>query len=140
MSMVGLDTNVLVRYMAQDEPRQAAIATRLIEKELSPGEPGFISLVVLAELCWVLTRLYSAGADELLEAVEDLVSTPQFYLEHREAVIATVQHMKARKGAKGARAGFVDVLISHVAISQGCSHTLSFDKAAVRSAGMVLLV
>jgi len=55
--MIGLDTNVLVRYLAQDEPNQAARATRLIEEELSVAEPGFISLVVLVELCWVLKRL-----------------------------------------------------------------------------------
>jgi predicted nucleic-acid-binding protein len=134
--MIGLDTNVLVRYMAQDDPKQAAIATRLIEKELSPGEPGFISLVVLAELCWVLTRLYSASADELVTAMEDLLNTPQFHLDRRGAVIATVQHMKARKGAK---AGFVDALIAQLAAAEGCSRTVSFDKVAVRSVGMVLL-
>jgi predicted nucleic-acid-binding protein len=134
--MVGLDTNVLVRYMAQDDPRQSAIATRLIEKELSPAEPGFISLVVLAELCWVLKRLYSASADELVAAVEDLLNTPQFYLERRDAVIGTVQHME---GIKGSKAGFVDALIAQLATAQGCSRTVTFDKVAVRSAGMVLL-
>jgi predicted nucleic-acid-binding protein len=134
--MIGLDTNVLVRYMAQDDPRQSAIATRLIEKELSPGEPGFISLVVLAELCWVLKRLYSASANELVAAVQDLLNTPQFHLECRDAVIATVQHMK---GIKGASAGFVDALIAQLAAAQGCSRTVSFDRVAVRSAGMVLL-
>lgn len=134
--MIGLDTNVLVRYMAQDDPKQSAIATRLIEKELSLGGPGFISLVVLAELCWVLTRLYSASADELIAAVEDLLNTPQFHLDRRDVVIASVQRMKARKGSK---AGFVDALIAQVAAAEGCSHTVSFDKGAVRSAGMVLL-
>ena len=136
MSVIGLDTNVLVRYMAQDDPKQSAVATHLIEKELSPSEPGFISLVVLAELCWVLTRLYSASADELIAAVEDLLNTPQFHLDRRGAVIATVQHMKARKGAK---AGFVDALIAQLAVSEGCSRTMSLDKVAVRSADMVLL-
>lgn len=134
--MIGLDTNVLVRYMAQDDPKQSAAATRLFEKELSPGEPGFISLVVLAELCWVLMRLYSASADELIAAVEDLLNTPQFHLERRDAVIATVQHMKS---IKDARVGFVDALIAQLAAAQGCSHTVSFDRMAVRSAGMVLL-
>ena len=134
--MIGLDTNVLVRYMAQDDPKQSAVATRLIEKELSPGEPGFISLVVLAELCWVLKRLYSASADELIAAVEDLLNTPQFHLERRDAVIATVQHMKDINGAK---VGFVDALTAQLAAAQGCSHTVSFDRMAVRSAGMVLL-
>ena len=50
--MIGLDTNILVRYLAQDELRQAARATRLIEGELSDREPGYISLVVLVETCW----------------------------------------------------------------------------------------
>ena len=134
--MIGLDTNVLVRYMAQDDPKQSAVATRLIEKELSSAEPGFISLVVLAELCWVLMRLYSASADELIIAVEDLLNTPQFHLDRRDVVIATVQHMKRSKFTK---AGFVDVLIAQLATSEGCTRTVSFDKVAVRAAGMVLL-
>ncbi|MGH8858073.1 MAG: PIN domain-containing protein [Polaromonas sp.] len=134
--MIGLDTNVLVRYMAQDDPKQAALATRLIEKELSAAEPGFLSLVVLVEMCWVLKRLYSASADELITAVEDLLNTPQFHLDRRDEIVATVQYMK---GGKGAKAGFVDALIAQLAEAEGCSHTVSFDKAAVRLAGMRLL-
>ncbi len=76
--MIGLDTNVLARYLAQDDARQSAAATRLIEKELSIASPGFISLVVIAELCWVLNRLYSASMDELVTMLEDLLRTPQF--------------------------------------------------------------
>ena len=134
--MIGLDTNVLVRYLAQDEPKQAVRATRLIEEELSVAEPGFISLVVLVELCWVLKRLYSASADELLTMVEDLLNTPRFQLDRRDVVAATVQFIKAREGAK---AGFADALIAQLAAAQGCSRMVSFDRATVRSAGMVLL-
>lgn len=134
--MIGLDTNVLVRYLAQDEPKQAARATRLIDEELSVSDPGFISLVVLMELCWVLKRLYSASADELLATVEDLLNTPRFQLDRRDVVAATVQFMKAGAGAK---AGFADALIAQLAAAQGCSRIVSFDKAAVRSAGMALL-
>ena len=134
--MIGLDTNVLVRYLAQDEPKQAALATRLIEEELNAAEPGFISLVVLVEVCWVLKRLYSASADELLAVVEDLLNTPRFQLDRRDVVAATVKFMKAGQDAK---AGFVGALIAQLAAAQGCSRTVSFDKAAVRSAGMVLL-
>lgn len=82
--MIGLDTKVLVRYLAQDERKRAALATRLIEKEHSAAEPGFITLVVLVEVCWVLKRLYSAGAGELLAAVEDLLSTSRFPLDRRD--------------------------------------------------------
>ena len=134
--MIGLDTNVLVRYLTQDDPKQAARATRLIDEELSIAEPGFISLVVLVEMCWVLKRLYSVSGDELLAAVEDLLSTPRFNLDRRDVVAAAVQFMKA---AEGSKAGFVDVLIVQMAAAQGCLSTVTFDKTAVRSAGMVLL-
>ena len=134
--MIGLDTNVLVRYLAQDEAKQAALATRLIEQELSVAAPGFISLVVLAELCWVLTRLYGASHDELKSTVQDLLATPQLHLERRDVVQAAIG--RAKKG-RAAKAGFVDALIAQTALAEGCSHTVSFDKAAVREAGMVLL-
>lgn len=135
--MIGLDTNVLVRYLAQDEPKQAALATRLIEEELSAAMPGFISLVVLAELCWVLKRLYGASQAELAATAEDLLNTAQFHMERREVVQAAILH---GRGGKGARAGFIDVLIAQVAAAAGCSRIVSFDKTAVRGAGMMLLV
>ena len=59
--MIGLDTNVLVRYLAQDDPAQSAKVNRLIESELNERHPGFISLIVLVETCWVLKRLYGAN-------------------------------------------------------------------------------
>jgi len=134
--MIGLDTNVLVRYLAQDEARQAALATRVVERQLSATQPGFVSLVVLAELCWVLKRLYAASFVELMETVEDILGLPQFHLERREVVQAAVVRAKASKGRK---TGFVDVLISELAQAEGCSHTLTFDKGAARAAGMKLL-
>ena len=71
--MIGLDTNVLVRYLAQDDAAQSAKATRLIEGELTQRQPGFISLIVLVETCWVLKRLYGATPTELRETVNDLL-------------------------------------------------------------------
>jgi predicted nucleic-acid-binding protein len=134
--MIGLDTNVLVRYLAQDDVRQSALATYLIETELGPAQPGFVSLVVLAEMCWVLHKLYAASDDELVTTVSDMLNTPQFHLERREVVLATIRH---RRSSKGAKAGFVDTLVAQLARAEGCTHTLSFDKGAVRSAGMRLL-
>ncbi|MRD46877.1 PIN domain-containing protein [Caenimonas koreensis DSM 17982] len=134
--MIGLDTNVLVRYLAQDDPKQSALATRLIEKQLSVARPGFVSLVVLAETCWVLGRLYAATQEELASTIEDLLTTAQFHIERREVVQEAVQHFNE---AKRSTAGFVDVLISKLASSEGCSQIVTFDKAAVRGAGMTLL-
>jgi predicted nucleic-acid-binding protein len=134
--MIGLDTNVLVRYLAQDDVRQSAAATRLIEHELSPLQPGFISLVVLVELCWVLKRLYAATESELCETVQDLLEAAQFHVEKREIVRTAALKMHEGKGTKS---GFTDRLITQIAKAEGCQHTVSFDKGAVRFAGMVLL-
>ncbi len=134
--MIGLDTNVLVRYLAQDDARQSALAAHLIENELGPAQPGFVSLVVLAEMCWVLRNAYGASDDELVTTVADMLNTPQFHLEQRDVILAAIRH---RRGGKGLKAGFVDTLIAQLAQAEGCTHTLSFDKAAVRSAGMSLL-
>lgn len=134
--MIGLETNVLVRYLAQDEARQAALASRLVDRHLTAAQPGFISLVVLAELCWVLKRLYGASFAELVETVEDMLGLPQFHLERREVVQSAVARAKA---AKSGKIGFVDTLISELARAEGCSHTVTFDKGAARSAGMKLL-
>ena len=134
--MIGLDTNVLVRYLAQDDARQGAIAVRLIEHELSAAQPGFISLVVLVETCWVLKRLYSATQAELVDTVTDMLNTAQFEIEQREAVQAAAHWVSA---AKSSKAELTDRLIAQIALRAGCTHTLSFDKGAVRAAGMVLL-
>lgn len=134
--MIGLDTNVLVRYLAQDDATQSAVATRLIEQDLSASSPGFISLVVLTELGWVLKRLYGASEAELLQTVADLLASPQFQVENRAVVQAAVQHMRGLK----TQAGWTDLLIAQIAQAQGCRHTVTFDKTAVRSAGMRLLV
>ena len=54
--MIGLDTNVIVRYVVQDDPRQSAAATRLMEKTLSAENPGFVAVVTLCEVAWVLAE------------------------------------------------------------------------------------
>ncbi len=128
--MTGLDTNVLVRYLAQDDARQSALATRWIDESLSAARPGFVSLVVLVEVCWVLQRLYAATQDELLQTVEDLLDSAQFMVEQRAVVQAATQRMRSLTGVK---VGFADLLIVEVGKSHNCS------QIAARSAGMTLL-
>ena len=135
--MIGLDTNVLVRYLAQDDAKQAALATRLIEKRLTTTSQGFISLVVVAELCWVLSSLYAATMDELLATLEDLLNTPRFCIEKREVLQAAIARLKS---ANSRKSGLADALITEIAAHAGCAATMTFDKTAARSAGMSLLV
>ena len=130
--MIGLDTNVLVRFLAQDDPAQSARATRLIERELNDREPGFIGLVVLVETCWVLKRLYGATPAELRDTVRDLLDTRQLVVERRAVVAAAL----ARLG--GDAGDIADALIAESAAGAGCERTVTFDKAAVKL-GMALL-
>jgi predicted nucleic-acid-binding protein len=130
--VVGLDTNVLVRYLAQDDAMQSARATRLIERELSEREPGFIGLVVLVECCWVLKRLYGATGEEVRGTVRDLLETRQFVIEQRTVVLRALARV-----APGGN-DLAHALIAEAAAQAGCSRTLTFDKQAARM-GMELL-
>ena len=128
--MIGLDTNVLVRYLTQDDPAQAARATHLIENELSERQPGYISLVVLVETCWVLKRLYGATPVELGTTVRDLLDTRQLAVENRVAV--------ARALASFGAGDLADGLIVEVAREVGCLRVVTFDRKAAK-VGMELL-
>jgi predicted nucleic-acid-binding protein len=130
--MIGLDTNVLVRYLVQDEPAQSSRATRLIEHELSDREPGYIGLVVLVETCWVLKRLYGATPAELRDTVRDLLDTRQLVVERRTVVAATLARLGDGAG------DIADALVVEGATEAGCARTVTFDKAAVKL-GMGLL-
>ena len=72
--MIGLDTNVLVRYLMQDDAKQAAKATRLMES-LTVEVPGFVSIVSVVELGWVLTSAYGLTRSQLEQALEALLRT-----------------------------------------------------------------
>jgi predicted nucleic-acid-binding protein len=130
--MIGLDTNVLVRYLAQDDATQSARATRLIEHELNERTPGFIGLVVLVETCWVLKRLYGATPTELRETVRDLLDTRQFVVEQRTVVLRAVTQLGSAAG------DLADALIAESAAEAGCARTVTFDKQGARL-GMELL-
>jgi predicted nucleic-acid-binding protein len=130
--MIGLDTNVLVRYLTQDDPDQAALATRVVEKELTEDAPGFIGLVVLVETAWVLQRLYRASAEEIRETVTDLLGSRAIVVENRDVVA------RALALAKQNSCGFADAIIAASAFNAGCDKVFSFDRWAVH-AGMTLV-
>ena len=136
--MIGLDTNVLVRYLAQDNAAQSAKTTRLIEGELNERQPGFISLIVLVETCWVLKRLYGATPAELRETVNDLVDARQFSVEQRALVSRALARLAKLAMSTAATADIADALIAEIAADAGCERTMTFDKAAVKL-GMTLL-
>ena len=128
--MIGLDTNVLVRYIAQDDKTQSVRATALIEKECSAATPGYVGLVVLAEVVWVSESRYGATRQEVAEIVRRLLSIRQLVVQDAEIA------WKALRIFETGKADFADCLIERTADGAGCTRTMTFDKRA----GMTLLV
>ena len=127
--MIGLDTNVLVRYLAQDDRAQSAAATSVIEKQCTAEAPGFVGLVVLAEVIWVSESSYGASRAEVAEIVKRVLSIRQLTVQDAEVV------WQALRQFESGRADFADCLILRSAEAAGCQKTVSFDKRA----GMTLL-
>jgi predicted nucleic-acid-binding protein len=130
--VIGLDTNVLVRYIMQDDPKQSPKATRLIES-LDSENPGFIAVVSVVELYWVLTSCYGLGGHEVKRAVEALLRAKQIVVDRADQVLRALRVFDAGK------ADFADCLIERIASSAGCADTLTFDASAAKYAGMSLL-
>jgi predicted nucleic-acid-binding protein len=130
--MIGLDTNVLVRYITQDDKRQAALANSLIES-LDDASPGFVTLVTVVELSWVLESAYNFTRQQFAEVMQTLMTVDTIKLD-RAAVVARAVRVYA-----GSKADFSDCLIERLSASAGCEQTMTFDKAAAKMAGMVLI-
>ncbi len=130
--MIGLDTNVLVRYIMQDDAKQSSKATRLIES-LTTDAPGFVSLVSIVELGWVLSSSYGLTRQQVTQALELLLRTKEIVIDHADQVL------KALRVFKASSADFSDCLIERSAASAGCDRTMTFDVGAAKTAGMTLI-
>ena len=122
--MIGLDTNVIVRYLAQDDARQAAIATRLIEGSLSAEARGFVSIITLAEVVWVMTSNYRAARTAVADIVEGLLTAPQLAIEKADVI------WRALRAFRESKADFSDAVIVELGRDAGCARTVTFDRHA----------
>lgn len=131
--MIGLDTNVVIRFLVQDDAVQSPIATRLMGR-LTRERPGFVSAVVLAETSWVLSRAYKASRGDLASAVEGLLRSAELVVENSEAAYRALAAYQASESAE-----FADALIAQTGALAGASETVTFDKEAAAELGMRLL-
>jgi len=130
--MIGLDTNVLVRYIMQDDAAQSAKATALLDA-LTVDAPGWLSIVSVIELVWVLGGPYGLDRTQLTDALEALLRTKELRVDHAEIV------WKAVRVYRNSKADLADCLIACNAASVGCDHTMTFDRGAAKHAGMSLI-
>jgi predicted nucleic-acid-binding protein len=123
--MIGLDTNVLLRYLVQDDPVQSARATKIMTR-LTEDEPGFVSLVTILEAVWVLRSLYRRSRQEVAKDIEMVLAADTLEVQNEQEVYQAVFALRNGTGT------FEDALIGALGTWRGCSATLTFDETAAR--------
>jgi predicted nucleic-acid-binding protein len=128
--MIGLDTNVLIRYFVKDDPKQSRLVSSFIN---GLSEPAWLGQIVVAELVWALTRTYRMNHDTLVRILDTLLSGSNIVIEQEDTF------REALDLFRNSKADFADCLIAASARAAGCSKTVTFDRIAARDAGMELL-
>lgn len=124
--MTGLDTNVLIRYLVEDNPGQAARAAALIEKAAQRDEKLFVASIVLCEIVWVLNVAYRRTRSDIVQTLRAILLTSQFVIQDSD-----LAHRALASYAQGP-ADFADYLVAEQAISAGCERLATFDKKLLR--------
>ncbi|MCD9122919.1 type II toxin-antitoxin system VapC family toxin [Cupriavidus sp. UGS-1] len=130
--MIGIDTNVLVRYFAQDDPLQSPVASALLEG-LSPERRGYVPIVALVELVWVMTRRFEVKRNGIAAIVQGILESRELVVESPETV------RKALQSYATSTADFADCLIERTCHAAACEWVATFDAAAARTPGFRLL-
>ncbi len=125
--MIGIDTNVLVRFLVQDDPRQGRQARSAFER-MTAADPGYLTTLVLAETYWVLSRAYKLDPETVMSALEDVMAAEEVVVQDARQAAAAID--AARSGAD-----FADALIAAECNDRGCRAVLSFDTRAQDTLG-----
>lgn len=130
--MKAPDTNVLVRYLVQDEPAEGARAAEFIDS-CSREVPCYINRIVLCELVWVLARAYGYSRPTVADVLERILRTSQFVIEDLDVA------WKALRSYRQGPADYADCLLAVSNKKAGCDMTVTFDRKAGRMMGFELL-
>lgn len=123
--MIGIDTNVLVRYLVQDDEEQSLKVSRLIEKCAGNPKSIFINNIVVCELIWVLARGYKYSKNQIILVLKEMFLTLEFAFENHQILWLSLSEYEKSD------ADFSDVLIGKINIANECKHTVTFDQAAL---------
>jgi predicted nucleic-acid-binding protein len=127
--MIGLDTNVLVRFLVEDDAVQAARATALIEQAISESATLFISDVVLCETVWVLTSRYGFSRAEVATVLRRVLDADHLSFS------APGQHARALAAFSAGKGDFADYVIREHSLAAGCTAVATFDQALLKETG-----
>jgi predicted nucleic-acid-binding protein len=125
--MLGIDTNVLVRFVTRDEAAQAERARRVLGRAATSGERLHVDVIVLCELAWVLRSGYGLPRERICQVLQALLETPELVVEDADLA------RRALKDYSEGRGGFADAFIAHRNRRAGCDATLTFDERLARA-------
>jgi len=131
--MIGIDTNVLIRLLVRDDDAQVRAAERFIVTHCSPDDPGFVSLVVIAETAWALRRVYLYDRSQIAAALGSLLDVAELEVESAAEVRSAITDFAT------SAAGLVDCLVARTNVAAGCEYTVTFDRKAAKLKGFELL-
>jgi predicted nucleic-acid-binding protein len=131
--MIGIDTNILVRYLTPDDPIQSAKAAEVLERRLTEKNPGFVSVVAMVKTVWVLDRAYFLRSQEIATAIERLLQVEVLAIETSRKCSLRWSH--SNRGADP----YADALIAELGARVGCTRTLTFDRKVTRLSGFELV-
>lgn len=133
MIKVGIDTNVLLRLLVDDDPAQRETVLSF-GKGLGDKYNGYISLISLVEMDWALRRQYGYSKTQSVSAVQKITQLRGIEIQSIDAVVRTIHGVESGDG------DFADVLIAHLCLDAGCNHVVTLDKkAAAKIPAMELL-
>lgn len=121
--MIGLDTNILVRFLVRDDPAMAERAERAIRQRCSPEQPGFINHIVLCELAWVLERAYDYRRADVAAVLDALCRATDFRVHEASIVKQTIDLFRT------VQTDFADCLIGFLNRAVSCRTTITLDNA-----------
>jgi predicted nucleic-acid-binding protein len=127
--MSALDTNVLVRFLVEDDPAQTAAAKRVLKAATDAGETLFVSDVVLIEITWVLGRSYQVNRQGLHGVIGRLLQARQLSFRNRSVFLQALERFEKGKG------DFADYVVFELAKEAGHQEVITFDQALLKEAG-----
>lgn len=127
--MIGLDTNIVIRLLVDDNEGQCRRAKAFVGEQAERGAPPLINHLVLLETEWVLRSRYNFSRPELSHAILSLLELPDVAVEQPSVVIAALYTWDEHGGE------FADSLIAARNFALGCTKTMTFDRRAVRLPG-----
>lgn len=127
--MIALDTNVLVRFLVEDDEKQSQRATQLIRNAQKRGEQLFIGDIVMCETVWVLSTSYDFSRPEIVRVMSGLLRARGVVFNSSDRLARALQAYASSKG------DFADYLIREHASDAGADTVATFDRALLRQDG-----